>query len=278
MTSPLRSILLHVDAEPASVARLEIALELAEHHDARITALFAALNPVAEASFGYSAAAAHDDLSVQRRAQWRDLAVDRLRRAGGDDDSRVAWFDLTGDAFVSGFVAESAYADLLVLGAPSMSGASGGPPAGFVESVIVESGRPALVVPTAGPRRNGLGRRVLVAWDGSPQAARALGAALPLLRSAESVHVASWSHRSPQAPCSGLPIEGFLVRHGVVAQVHARGPSPRVGDELAALARTLEADLLVMGCYRHGRAREWILGGVTRSMLHAAAVPLLMAH
>ena len=278
MNSSWRSILLHVDAQPASVARLEVALELAERHDGRITALFAALNPAMETSFTYSAGAAYDELSVARRQQWRDLAVERLRRAGGNDDSRIAWFDLAGDAFVSGFVAESAYADLLVVGAPSAGTVTGGPPAGFVESVIVESGRPALVVPAAGPPRGGLGRRVLIAWDGSPQAARALAAALPLLRSAEAVHVASWSSASPCAPCSGLPIEGFLARHEVTAQVHARGPSTHVGDELAALTRHVAADLVVMGCYRHGRAREWMLGGVTRSMLHVARLPLLMAH
>ena len=278
MTSAWRSILLHVDAAPGSVARMQIALELAERHDARIAALFAGADPEPDASFAYSGAAALDDLAATRRLEWRDAARTRLRRAAGDDGSRIAWADLAGDAMVPGFVAEAAYADLLVLGPPSTAGAArGGAPAGFVESVVLQSGRPALIVPPdAAP--TGLGRRILVAWNGSPQAARAVAGALPLLGHAEAVHVVSWSHRPPCAPCSGLSIEEMLGRHGVAAEAHRRGPSPHVGDELLALMRRLGADLVVMGAYGRSRAREWMLGGATRSMLHAQQVPLLLAH
>jgi nucleotide-binding universal stress UspA family protein len=278
MTAAFRSLLLHVDAEPESIARLEIALDLAVRHEARVTALFAAVSPQMEPSYGYSAASAYDELSVARRIEWRDRAVSRLQRVSGDDESRIDWFDLAGDAIVPGFVAEAAYADLLVLGDPgTRGGATGGTPPGFVESVLLESGRPALVVPDAA-RSSAPGRRVLVAWNATPQAARALSAALPLLRQADSVYVASWSSQPPRAPCSGLPVEAFLARHGVGAEVHAHRPSGHVGDELVALARRLEVDLVVMGCYGHGRAREWVLGGATRSMLQALPVPVLMAH
>lgn len=277
MPAAWRQILLHVDASPGSIVRLEVALEVAARHDARVNAVFAAVSPQDESSYGYSAGAAYDGVATARRLEWRDRAQARLRRASSAEGSRVAWFDLAGDALVAGFIAEAAYADLMVLGPPFARSESGGTPSGFVEAVLVESGRPGLVVPSVAPSR-APGRRVLVAWDGSPQAARALTAALPLLAHAESVHVVSWSGHPPCAPCSGVPIEGYLARHGVGAEVHAHGPSAHVGDDLVALTRRLGVDLVVMGCYRHGRAREWALGGATRSMLQALPVPVLMAH
>jgi len=277
MSSAWRSILLHVDAGAASVARLQLALDLAERHDARITALFAAASPEPEAAFAYSAAAALDELESTRRHEWRDMARGRLQRAAGDDGTRIAWSDLSGDAMVPGFIAEAAYADLLILGAPPATALPGTAPASFVASVLLESGRPCLVVPVDGPAR-APGRRVLVAWNGSPQAAQALAGALPVLMQADAVHVASWSQQPPCAPCSGLAIDEMLARHGIAAEVHRNGPSPHVGEQIASLARRLDADLVVMGCYGRSRAREWMLGGATRTLLQAMPVPLLLAH
>jgi len=277
MHAPWCSILLHVDATPASIGRLQVALDIAERHDARITAVFAGSSPEPEGSFAYSAAAALDDLATSRRSEWRELATARLRRAAGDDRSRIAWSEIAGAEIVSGFVAEAAYADLLVLGAPASAADAGAAPPGFVEAVVFETGRPALVVPDV-PASARIGRRILVAWNGSAQAARAVTGALPLLAQAEAVHVASWSHAPASAPCSGLSIEGYLGRHGIAAELHRHGPSGHVGDELAGLAGRLDVDLIVMGCYGHSRARERVLGGVSRSMLQAPRSALLLAH
>jgi len=278
MHAPWCSILLHVDAAPASVTRLQAALDIAERHDARVTALFAGASPEPDGSFAYSAAAALDEQATSRRWEWRDAAVARLRRVAGDDRSRVAWSEIAVPDLVPGFVAEAAYADLLVLGVPTGADVEvGGAPAGFVEAVVFASGRPALVVPGVASSAR-VGQRILVAWNGSPQAARAVTGALPLLAQADSVHVASWSHAPACAPCSGLSIEGYLARHGIAAELHRRGPSAHVGDELAALARRLDVDLVVMGCYGHSRARERVLGGVSRSMLQSTPVSLLLAH
>ena len=278
MHAPWCSILLHVDATPASIARLQAALDIAERHDARITALFAGVSPQRDASFAYSAAAAFDELESSRRSEWRDLAIGRLRRAAGDDRSRITWSEIGADELVRGFIAEAAYADLLILGAaaPADPGVGGAPPA-FVESVVLESGRPVLLLPEMASSAH-VGRHILVAWNGSPQAARAVTGALPLLAAAESVHVASWAHVPPSAPGSGLAIDGFLGRHGIAAGLLLRAPNARVGDELGELAQRLGADLVVMGCYGHSRARERVLGGVSRSMLHARRTPLLLAH
>ena len=154
---------------------------------------------------------------------------------------------------------------------------SGGAPEGFVEAVILESGKPTLVVPAVA-HAGAFGERALVAWNGSAQAARAVTGSLPLLRHAREVHVATWSRHPLAAPFSGIDIGAFLRGHGIETTVHRSPASSRVGEELAALAQSLGVDLVVMGCYGHSRMSERVLGGATRSVLATLPLPLLMAH
>lgn len=271
----LGSILLHVDAGAASALRLDVARSLAARHGASITALFAAVADD-DRGYAYSAGAALDGPAAR---QWREGVVGNLQRAAQQPaQAAERWFRVAGDSVAHGFIAEAAYADLLVLGqqAPGEL-VPGGAPAGFVETVILESGRPVLVVPAHAPVAS-VGRRALVAWNGSVPAARALAGALPLLREAESVHVATWSRVPGAAPFSGTSILEHLRRHGIEASLHARGTTAHVGEELAALADALGCDLVVMGAYGRRRASERLLGGATRSWLHRMPVPALMAH
>lgn len=272
--SDIRSILLHLDPSPASQARLTIARALADRHGAQITALFGVHPGSSQSTFAYSASAALE------AAEARDSAIDEERARLQDllalGARECRWCDVVGDSLVHGFVAEAAYADLLVLGAPA-AGDDGGAPPGFVETVILQSGTPALLVPRL-HRHSTLGERVLVAWNGSVSSARALRAALPILRGADRVDIASWAPQAPRAPFSGLDAGGWLERHGVGAALHVR-PQPRhVAEELRALALQLGSDLVVMGCYGHSRIRERMFGGVTRGLLAALPVPVLMAH
>ena len=142
---------------------------------------------------------------------------------------------------------------------------------------MLQSATPAIVVPHAHGAAT-LAERPLVAWNGSLPAARALKAALPLLRGAERVDVVSWSRRASGAPFSGLGPAAWLERHGVRATMHERPPTAHVADALRGFARELASDLVVMGCYGHSRMREQMFGGVTRGLLAALPVPVLMAH
>ena len=173
-------------------------------------------------------------------------------------------------------VAEAIYADVMVLGRQA-EGEAGGPPAGFVEAVILQSGTPAVVLPHR-HRKPAIGHRVLVAWDGSLQAARAVRSALPLLRLAERVSVVTWGGQLQAAPLSRLDLPTWLQRRGVAAHVQLRPPSARVVPELASMAEDDGADLVVMGCYGHSRLRERIFGGVTRAALAALPIAVWMAH
>jgi len=271
----IRSILLHLDAKPASVARLAFARSLADRHGARVTALFGVRPHAGRAAYAYSAGAAlravEDEGAPheQERARLRDLLAER--------EPPCTWCEVAGDSVRHGFVAEAMYADLLVLGTPPGIDDEGSAPHGFVESVILESGTPAIVVPFP-HRQETIGERIVVAWNGSTSAARALRAALPLMGTAASVHVALWGAPAPVAPFSRLDIRAWLRRHGIDAELHCSASAAHVARELAALVGDVGADLVVMGCYGRSRIREQVFGGVTRALLAAPPAPIFMTH
>jgi len=270
----IRSILLHLDARPGSASRLAVAHALADRHGAQVTALFGVRPDPAQASFAYSASAALH--AAAERVSPVDGERDRLKALAAAGERECVWCDVVGDSIVHAFVAEAAYADLIVLGAPTGRD-DGGPPPGFVESVIMQSAAPALVVPHP-LRHEDVCERAFVAWNGSVQAARALRAALPLLQRAAEVHVASWSARMPTAPFSSLDVGRWLRRHDVAARTAAHQPVPRVDDAVRAEVERLGCDLVVMGCYGRSRIREQVFGGVTRGLLAQPPAPVLMAH
>ena len=270
----IRSLLLHLDATPASITRLAFAHALADRFGARVTALFGTRPNASRVAYAYSAGAAlraaeEGPPHERERARLRDLLAGR--------EPECAWCEVAGDSVRHGFIAEAIYADLLVLGPPSRADDEGTAPQGFVESVILESATPAIVVPFSDHRQT-IGERVLVAWNGSASAARALKASLPLLREAASVHVATWGVQAPVAPFSRLDVCTWLRRHGIDAALHHSASAAHVANDLAALAREVRADLVVMGCYGHSRIREQVFGGVTRTLLADPPAPILATH
>lgn len=156
-------------------------------------------------------------------------------------------------------------------------------PTGFrPEDLIVAAGRPLLVVPYAGKFAT-IGRRVLVAWDGTREAARALHDALPLLiGKAETVTIMTVRDDegdfARDAPALARLVQ-HLSRHGLRASHErtVRGDVP-VADLLLSRASDLDIDLIVAGAYHHSQFREALVGGVSRDLLDHMTVPVLMAH
>jgi nucleotide-binding universal stress UspA family protein len=153
---------------------------------------------------------------------------------------------------------------------------AGVPASVTLESLLLHSGLPVLVAP-AQPVRS-IGRKVVVAWNGKMQAARALAAGLPFLSRAEAVTVLT----AIESHTAGRPAEvvRYLSFHGVraeAAEIPAQSPG-KVGQILLDHVAQSGADLLVMGAYGHSRLREMILGGATREVLDHVSLPVLMAH
>jgi nucleotide-binding universal stress UspA family protein len=150
----------------------------------------------------------------------------------------------------------------------------------FPERLALESGRPVLVIPYVG-RYSTLGRRVVVAWKGSREAARAVFDALPLLREAQAVHILEIKEQEDDAGALGADtsIAAALGRHGIKPEVRTSIASDlSVGDEILSRAADLEADLLVMGAYGHSRFRELVFGGATRHIARHMTLPTLFSH
>ncbi|VVS96570.1 universal stress protein [Rhizobium sp. EC-SD404] len=171
------------------------------------------------------------------------------------------------------------YADLAVAAPPK------GPNSLFhsriLEGLIFRSGRPFLLVPD-GAKVTLKPRRVLVGWNGSIPAARALAASLDMLVGADAVTICmidpvarEWA--SGEEP--GFDVASYLAHHDISADVAIVDSKGRdAGLVLLSKARDLNADLLVMGAYGHSRLLEWIIGGSTREVLANADLPVLLAH
>lgn len=280
---PLRDILVHLDATGPGHARLALAADLARRHEAHLTGLFVVdiPLPVIAAGDGSSGPALAELMDRMREDALAAAATveaafrDRLRRDGLAGEWRVA--EGAAPALVT---LHARYADLAVVGQEDPE--SDQPSAGaIVESVLFASGRPVLVVPYAG-RFETLGRRVLIGWNASGEAARAVNDALPLIAAAETATVLAVDPRpgpDGHGEEPGADIARHLARHGVTVRVeHTSSGELAAGDVLLNRAAELPADLLVIGAYGHSRLRELVLGGVTRTLLHQMTLPVLMAH
>lgn len=150
------------------------------------------------------------------------------------------------------------------------------------DTAVFDTGRPVLLAPKVLP--DDLLRHVVIAWNGSMEATRAVAGALPLLHAAEQVSVftAPWRNDDflgAEDTVHDLSLPGYLVWHGIRARSLRPQPTERsVGTALLRTATEQDATLLVMGAYTRSRVRQVMLGGVTQDILQSASLPVLMAH
>jgi len=149
----------------------------------------------------------------------------------------------------------------------------------IAESALFESGRPVIVVPYIQKAPFKLDN-VMVCWDGSRSAARAIADAMPLLAKSGRVEVVIVTNeRGKQDEIEGADIGAHLARHGLNVEIRRTALGDiDVADVLLSHAADAGSDLIVMGGYGHSRLREFVLGGVTRSILRSMTAPILMAH
>jgi nucleotide-binding universal stress UspA family protein len=277
-----RDLLVHLDDSKSCARRVDAAVRLAARFGAHLTGFYPMVEipllhhirdhipPAVRASMAAEArAAAKAALEVFRQA---------AERGGGAYETRTD--PVLAPALPSVLSMHARYADLLVLGqtGPDEPAAAG---SGLPEKVVLASGRPVLVVPhdwAPGP----LGEHVIVAWDASREAARAVSDARPILKRAEAVVVVSVNPKSTPLGHGELPgadIAAHLARHEIAAEVHVvETDRMDAGDALLSLAADRGCDLLVMGAYAHPRMLQLVLGGATRTILKSMTLPVLMAH
>ena len=182
---------------------------------------------------------------------------------------------------IAGIVDVHARAADLVVAGQSDDGSGTYLPTDVTEDLMMDSGRPVLVVPREGSKAAATGSRILVAWNESREAARAVFDAVPFLETASDVRIVTVNpahgRRDPELP--GAEIAAALSRHGIrVEAAVAVAPGLRVADELINRATENACDMVVMGGYGHSRLGELVFGGATREMLRQCPVPLLISH
>ena len=279
--SSYRTVVVHLDAARRRPQTLDVALWLAESFDAHLVGLFApAPVRVPTPAVGEGASVLREIEAERRRATLAAQAEQEFREVTARRGStRTEWRDLPGDP-VRAVGLSARYADLVVAGQPDPADAEDAR-SDFPGDLVLSAGRPVLFVPYAG-RFPKLGTRVLVAWNASREAARAVHDALPLLERAQRVDVVAFDPqrgRADHGEHPGADIALYLARHGVKASAaQQRGAGIDIGAQILSRAADIEADLIVMGAYGHSRLRELVLGGATRTLLESMTVPVLMSH
>ena len=277
----LCEILVHLDQSSRAQARLDIAASLARQHGAHLTALqvIDVAIPVMAMADGGGGGAVIAELMEQMRQAALAAGV-KLKAAFEAALAREGimgeWRQVEGTT-PENLALHGRYADLLVLGQDDPESDS----AGLLETVLFNSGRPVLAIPFAGNFKS-IGKRVLIGWNASREATRALHDALPLIAKADTATVFLANPKrglGAHGEEPGADIARHLARHGLKVEV-AKAVADDVADSALLLnhASDMGADLLVMGAYGHSRLREFILGGVTRSLLREMTIPVLLSH
>jgi len=269
---------------------LAAAFQLAGTYKAHLTGLFIRPDPRSAIPFmgeGLTADAIQDLVEAseregRQRAEQAKAAFASAADAhgvfegdglGGKSAPSCAWQEIVG--FIADRVGrETRVADLAVLpqpgeGAPRDAG-------DLLHEVLYRSGRPLMMIPAEHPAE--IGRRVVIAWNGSAEATRSVASALPMLDRAASVHLLGIGEPDPDRP--GLEaLATYLARHGISSESEQiETGKDGAGATLMAALVEMQADLLVMGAFSHSRWREMVLGGVTRHAIQHAPIPAFMSH
>jgi len=270
----IKTILLHLADDPRNAARTASAIALAGRHDAHLVGLYTVTPLIVPGYIGAELPAqvyADYEADAESRASEAEQAFNEAVRKEGVS---AEWRKERG--FARDILAAHAYyADVAVLGQPaSGSGAPKGAE-GLPGDLALACGRPILTIPCVGDYPM-IGKKIVLAWNGSREAARATADAMPLLAMADEILVVSANLRSTTP---AMDIGTHLARHGINVEtknVHVDDLS--IGDILINTANESSSDLIVMGAYGHSRLNELVFGGATRDILKHMTVPVLMSH
>ncbi len=196
-----------------------------------------------------------------------------VEKPSADDKASCAWIEATGQR--EKIIAHQGHtADLVVVARPADK--SDYSAELEFETALVESGRPLLLAPPGDISE--FGTRIVIGWNDSVEASRAVAAALPFLRDAAAITIATVDGGG-EASANGEALMQYLAWHGIKAKfVIAKDENRNTGMALLSQVEEADADMLVMGAYSHSRLRELIFGGVTRHVLQSAKIPVLVVH
>ena len=272
----IKTILVHVNSDNENNTQINAAIEIALKYEAHLCGLYVIqrlnLPTYAGAYIPSGVLQAHEqaeqDLAKKVQAEFNS----RVEKAGCSSE----WHCVQGysDQQINSF---GRYADLIVI-AQTQEHSMLSNEISVEDHVLIDSARPILFVPYIGAGSS-IGKRILVAFNGSREAVRAITDAMPFLQGAEQVEVICVSKSEAQDEDSLANICKFLKHHNVQAKAnHVVSKDISVADTLLSRASDHDIDLIVMGAYGHSRLREYIFGGATHNILNHMTVPVLMSH
>jgi nucleotide-binding universal stress UspA family protein len=274
----LGDIVVFVDGQSETTGILEFSGVLAQEHGAHLIAVFMQPEPVLTPPETFAQGKGIREVMDAHQAQLEQIEADH--RALFDNivrrhEIRAEWRSVS--YFSSDVGGHAHYADLAVVARPDPAGLTASPP-GLIESLVLTSGRPIIMFPPHGTVLRV--RRILVGWNARREAVRAVADARPLLARAEAIEVLVIDHQRHaghgQEP--GADIARHLAHHGAQVEVRSlTSGGEDVGNLLLSQAAAFDADLVVIGAYGHSHLSEWVFGGVTRTVLREAGVPVLMS-
>ena len=286
----MKSILLPLTAQSKARNVLDVAVDIAKASNASLTALFVSPDPRTTIPFMgegltaemiqdlCNAAASESDAQI---ANTQDMFETVLAQHGirlTEDETRdpeccqARWLVCSG--LISDHIGRRGRtADLSICAKPTIDSADSQE---IFHDLIYRSGRPVLMIPsetTATP-----GKHMMIAWNGRAEGARAIGAALPLLKTAAQITLLQIGQ--PQGDRPGVEhAADYLRDHGLSATLLNPAPDGgAIGEQILSIADREKADMVVVGAYSHSRWREMILGGVTRHLVNHSNLPIFMSH
>jgi nucleotide-binding universal stress UspA family protein len=275
----IKDLVVHVPLEPSHERTVAYAVSVAAACDAHLTGTAFAYEPVLPPFDGVAAISAEwIEGQIADAADRANMAIAQFEKLGQASGISVAGRVLRASAVGASvtFGEAARRFDLSIVGQPEESEREY--ESLFVEAALFQSGRPLLVVPYIHKAPFSLDR-VLVCWDGSSHAARAVADAMPLLRKAGETTLLTITKDVKSDELPAADIGQHLARHGIRVEVKRIALSDsEVAGLILSYAADAGSDLIVMGGYGHSRFRELVLGGATRGMLRAMTVPTLMSH
>jgi nucleotide-binding universal stress UspA family protein len=271
----MKSVLLHVGDDTHFESRLQAALDLVRFTAGHLECLQTRRVPAflgADAA-GFAGSAAMVVQLIEDEAKLAEAERQRLSARLDREGVAYSFAEAMGDPTQT-LVDRSLLTDVIVLtlGAPKDRELGN-----ILAAVVTRADAPVLAVPHVAPRL-ALEKPVLVAWKPTAEAAHAVKRSIPLLQLASRVDILTIDP-SGSGDFPPLAVASYLSRHGIKAELHERtAGSGTTSDTLLGTAHELGSGLVVMGGYGRSRAMEFLLGGVTRRLLHASDIALLMAH
>ncbi|AKP90541.1 universal stress protein [Achromobacter ruhlandii] len=275
-----RRIAVHLDNGVDCRRRIDIALRMAKAHDAHLTGIFAShMQPgyfYDEGGLWARSMEIIKEINTKGRAATQQAFSQAAAQAG----VAISWRQ--GDDTPADCLARHArYSDVVIVSQENGYDIEAATGDDFVPQTLLAAGRPVIVLPTAGTFET-IGIRALYCWNRGREAARALADAAPMLRSAVALRVLTLqgAEEDPERQAAYEDLAAYCASHGFppLESETRDAREAGIGDAILDAAADFGADLIVMGAYGHSRARQWILGGATRSLLSAMTVPVLFSH